>query len=78
MYAGDRDQKSHLETLKTATNRLAGLGVSNMHAAMRGVPRTEESDARRIAATIVAMRALGTRRSKMAYKECTLQGAKHH
>ena len=52
---------------------MEGLAISNRHAAIRGMPKLNDDDARRVTAAILAMRGVNQRKQKLTHQDGNLK-----
>ena len=63
----------HCQTCQARSNRLEELAISNRHAAIRGMPKMIEQDAKRVTAAILAMRGVNQRKQKLIHQDGNLR-----
>ena len=73
MHCTKKEDEWHLHTCEARSNRMEELAISNKHAGIKGMPRLEEEEARKVTAAVLAMRGVNQRKQKQVHQEGNLK-----
>ena len=69
----DHDQEWQLQACYARKNRLSSVAISNMHAAMQGLPYMTEEDAKKVTGALLAMKGASKKKHREAHQSDQLK-----
>ena len=73
MHCLTKQDEWHFQTCQARLNRMEQLAIANRHAAIKGMPKLSQEDARRVTAAILAMRGVNQRKQKQTHQDGNLK-----